>query len=377
MAGQPDWYIGLMSGTSMDGIDAVLVGFGPEGIETSWHTSHSYPDNLQAQLEELAANQGTPSLLGEADTRLGDAFAHAALAVTEKAGLRPEHVTAIGSHGQTVQHCAEPPSPFSLQIADPNRIAEGTGITTVGDFRRRDIAAGGQGAPLAPAFHTWLFSAPGRMRCLINLGGIANITLIPGDHRPPQGHDTGPANRLMDLWCKRHQGHSFDHNGEWAASGTVCEPLLRTFLSDTYFSRQPPKSTGREHFNEDWLEAHLRALPDTPKPEDVQRTLLELTAVTVTRDINAMGAEEVFLAGGGAFNPLLAERVASLLPEASVDSTTALGLDPQSVEGAAFAWLARQRLNNAPGNLPSVTGASGPRVLGGVWPGGAGTSDAE
>ncbi|MGM0450411.1 MAG: anhydro-N-acetylmuramic acid kinase [Pseudomonadota bacterium] len=372
MAGRSDWYIGLMSGTSMDGIDAVLVGFGPEGIETSRQTSHDYPDDLQSQLEELAANQGTPSLLGEADARLGIAFADAALAVTENAGLTPEDVTAIGSHGQTVQHHTESPSPFSLQIADPNRIAEVTGITTVADFRRRDIAAGGQGAPLAPAFHSWLFRSPGRMRCLVNLGGIANITLIPGDNRRPQGHDTGPANRLMDLWCRRHQGYSFDHNGEWAASGAVCATLLASLLGDTYFAKQPPKSTGREYFNEHWLEKHLSALPDTPRPKDVQRTLLELTAVTVTRDISATGAEEVFLAGGGAFNPLLAERIAALLPEASVDSTAALGLDPQSVEGAAFAWLARQRLNNAPGNLPSVTGASGPRVLGGVWPGRAG-----
>lgn len=369
MAGQPDWYIGLMSGTSMDGIDAVLVGFGPEGIEASWHTSHDYPDHLQAQLEELAANQGTPSLLGDADARLGDTFAGAALAVTEKAGLKPEAITAIGSHGQTVQHRTEPPSPFSIQIADPNRIAERTGITTVADFRRRDIAAGGQGAPLAPAFHSWLFSCPGRTRCLVNLGGIANITLIPGDTRAPRGHDTGPANRLMDLWCRRHQGHAFDQNGEWAASGTVCTPLLEAFLSDAYFERRPPKSTGREHFNGDWLEAHLGTLPETPRPEDVQRTLLELTAVTVTRDISATDADEVFLAGGGAFNPLLAERITALLPGASVDSTAALGLDPQSVEGAAFAWLAHQRLTGAPGNLPSVTGASGPRVLGGVWPG--------
>ncbi|WP_077529307.1 anhydro-N-acetylmuramic acid kinase [Vreelandella utahensis] len=372
MEGQPDWYIGLMSGTSMDGIDAVLVGFGPEGIEASWQTSRSYPDNLQSKLEELASNQGTPSLLGEADAQLGDAFADAALAVTEKAGLTPEAIMAIGSHGQTVQHRTESPFPFSLQIADPNRIAEITGITTVADFRRRDIAAGGQGAPLAPAFHSWLFRSPGRMRCLVNLGGIANITLIPGDKRPPRGHDTGPANRLMDLWCRRHQGHPFDYNGEWAASGTVCAPLLASLLGDAYFSRQPPKSTGREHFNEHWLERHLSTLPDAPRPEDVQRTLLELTAVTVTRDISITGAEEVFLAGGGAFNPPLAERIAALLPKVSVDSTAALGVDPQSVEGAAFAWLARQRLNNAPGNLPSVTGAFEPRVLGGVWPGRAG-----
>lgn len=369
MAGQPDWYIGLMSGTSMDGIDAVLVGFGPEGITSSWHASHTYPDDLCLQLENLASDQGTPALLGEADARLGEAFADCALAVIDDAGLNPEAITALGSHGQTIQHRTQPPCPFTLQIGDPNRIAERTGITTVADFRRRDIAAMGEGAPLAPAFHNWLFQCSDRRRCLVNLGGIANITLIATDNSPPQGHDTGPANRLMDLWCRRHRHHPFDYKGEWAASGVVNEPLLTSLLSDAYFARQPPKSTGREYFNEHWLQAHLSALPERPSPADVQRTLLELTAVTVTRDIKAKGADEVFLAGGGAFNPLLAGRIADLLPHARVDSTAALGLNPQSVEGAAFAWLARQRLAESPGNLPSVTGASGPRVLGGVWPG--------
>ncbi|MEQ6886425.1 anhydro-N-acetylmuramic acid kinase [Salicola sp. Rm-C-2C1-2] len=369
MAGQPDWYIGLMSGTSMDGIDAVLAGFGPEGITSSWHASHTYPGDLRLQLENLASDRGTPSLLGEADARLGDAFADCAQAVIQAAGLRPEAIMAIGSHGQTIQHRIHPPSPFTLQIGDPNRIAERTGITTVADFRRRDIAAQGEGAPLAPAFHSWLFQCPERERCLVNLGGIANITLIPTDNSPPHGHDTGPANRLMDLWCRRHRCRPFDYQGEWAATGEVNDTLLTSFLSDAYFARQPPKSTGREYFNEHWLEAHLSALPEQPGAADVQRTLLELTAVTVTRDIQAIGADEVFLAGGGAFNPMLADRISDLLPKARVDSTKALGLDPQCVEGAAFAWLARQRLAISPGNLPSVTGASGPRVLGGVWPG--------
>ena len=370
MADRPGWYIGLMSGTSMDGIDAVLVRFGPDGIEHSEHLSHTYPDDLHRQLEALAANEGTPATLGWADARLGDAFADCALAVVTKAGLHPEDITAIGSHGQTIQHQPGSSTPFTLQIADPNRIAECTGIMTVSDFRRRDIAAGGEGAPLAPAFHQWLLGHTGQTGCLVNLGGIANITLIPGDGGVPYGHDTGPANRLMDLWCERHMGTPYDHNGEWAASGVVNQALLAAFLEEPYFTRPAPKSTGREDFNEQWLESHLAGAADTFRPEDVQRTLLELTAVTVTRDIQASTLpNEVFLAGGGAFNPLLAGRIASLLPGSRVRSTRALGLDPQCVEGAAFAWLARQRLQDAPGNLPSVTGASGPRVLGGVYPG--------
>ncbi len=370
MADQTDWYIGLMSGTSMDGIDAVLVGFGPDGIEYSEHTGHAYPDTLHHQLETLAANEGTPATLGEADARLGDAFADCALAVAAKAALQPSDITAIGSHGQTIQHHPGSSPSFTLQIADPNRIAERTGIPTVSDFRRRDIAAGGEGAPLAPAFHDWLLNRTGRTGCLVNLGGIANITLIEGNGKPPYGHDTGPANRLMDLWCRRHTGAAYDHDGQWARSGAVDDSLLTAFLEDPYFARRAPKSTGREDFNEQWLDAHLSGPGAARRPEDVQRTLLELTAVTVSRDIRAATPpDEVFLAGGGAFNPLLTDRIAALLPESSVRSTDALGLGPQCVEGAAFAWLARQRLHEAPGNLPSVTGASGPRVLGGVYSG--------
>lgn len=370
MAGQPDWYIGLMSGTSMDGIDAVLVGFGPDGIEHSWRTSHTYPTTLLHQLKALAANEGTPSMLGEADARLGDAFGNCALAVAAKAGLRPADITAIGSHGQTIQHHPGACPAFTLQIADPNRIAECSGIMTISDFRRRDVAASGEGAPLAPAFHQWLLSNASCTSGLVNLGGIANITLIQDPQKPPQGHDTGPANRLMDLWCERRIGMPYDHNGEWAASGTVNECLLAACLEDPYFAKPAPKSTGREDFNEQWLDSRLASLTDRPQPQDVQRTLLELTAVTVSRDIRAVTPpDEVFLAGGGAFNPLLAERIGALLPESRVRSSEALGLDPQSVEGAAFAWLARQRLRHDPGNLPSVTGATGPRVLGGVYPG--------
>lgn len=370
MAASTEWYIGLMSGTSMDGIDSVLVEFGRNDIQQSWHLSHSYPQDLRDQLEALAANQGTPALLGETDARLGEAFADCALAVIEKAGLTPDAITAIGSHGQTIQHRPDTPLPFTLQIGDPNRIAERTGIATVSDFRRRDMAAGGEGAPLAPAFHNWLFGQAGEDRCLVNLGGIANITLLPGNGGPPSGHDTGPANRLMDIWCRHHKGAPFDHDGTWAASGVVSQPLLNTLLEDPYFSRPAPKSTGREHFNAQWLESGLRALDDTPRPEDVQRTLLELTALTVTRDIRATGDPgNVFLAGGGALNPVLFDRIAALLPESSVHSTATLGVAPECVEGAAFAWLARQRIHDAPGNLPSVTGASGPRVLGGLYPG--------
>ncbi|TDT44617.1 anhydro-N-acetylmuramic acid kinase [Halospina denitrificans] len=374
----PAYFIGLMSGTSMDGIDAVLVSFGEDArMQVLGHHSLTHSTPLKRRLEALASNRGCPAELGEVDALLGDSFAQCALSLLRDVDLAPARITAIGSHGQTIFHRASPSPAFSIQIGDPNRIAERTGITTVADFRRRDIAAGGQGAPLAPAFHEWYFSAPGEYRALVNLGGIANVTHLRGDGSAPLGFDTGPANRLLDLWCQEHTGADYDSNGEWAAGGHTLPALLDAMLADPYFSLTGPRSTGREYFNRDWLEHYLAAY-GSADPRDVQRTLAALTAETVKRGILAeQSPDSVFICGGGAFNPVLVREISERLAPARVETTQALGLHPQRVEGAAFAWLARQRLLGMAGNLATVTGADGPRVLGAVYPGGLGGSDTE
>jgi|AntDeeMinimDraft_5_1070356.scaffolds.fasta_scaffold00150_3 anhydro-N-acetylmuramic acid kinase len=374
----PAYFIGLMSGTSMDGIDAVLVSFGDDArMQVLRHHSLTHPTPLKRRLETLASNQGFPAELGEVDALLGESFAQCVRTLLSDEGIAPARITAIGSHGQTIFHRASPSPAFSIQIGDPNRIAERTGITTVADFRRRDIAAGGQGAPLAPAFHEWYFSAPGEYRALVNLGGIANVTHLRGDGSAPLGFDTGPANRLLDLWCQEHTGADYDSNGEWAAGGQTLTPLLDAMLADPYFSLTGPRSTGREYFNREWLEHYLAAY-GSADPQDVQKTLAALTAETVARGILAERAPDtIFLCGGGAFNPVLVQEIRERLTPARVETTQALGLHPQMVEGAAFAWLARQRLLGMAGNLASVTGADGPRLLGAVYPGGFTGSDTE
>ena len=377
-ASDPAYFVGLMSGTSMDGIDAVLISFEDDArLEVLGHHSLTHPAPLKRRLETLASNQGRPSELGEIDALLGESFAQCVLDLLRKENVAPQRITAIGSHGQTIFHHGSPSPAFSIQIGDPNRIAERTGITTVADFRRRDIAAGGQGAPLAPAFHEWYFSAPGQYRALVNLGGIANVTHLRGDGSAPLGFDTGPANRLLDLWCQEHTGADYDSNGEWAAGGQTLPALLDAMLADPYFSLTGPRSTGREYFNRDWLEQYL-ALYGNAEPQDIQRTLVALTAETVARGIlGGQPPDAVFLCGGGAFNPVLVQDIRERLRTARVETTQALGLHPQMVEGAAFAWLARQRLLGEAGNLASVTGADGPRPLGAVYPGGLARSNAE
>jgi anhydro-N-acetylmuramic acid kinase len=257
-------------------------------------------------------------------------------------------------------------SPFTLQVGDPSVIAERCGIDVVADFRRGDVAAGGQGAPLLPALHAMLLAVPGRTRVVLNMGGIANITVLAADGRV-LGFDTGPANGLMDAWCLRHRGEAFDRNGAFAAAGCVDEALLQALLADTYFALPPPKSTGREYFHLAWLEAHpgVASLP----PADVQATLLEVTACSVAAAIraHASDAQDVLACGGGVHNPLLMHRLEALLAPRCVISTAACGIDPDYLEATAFAWLARQRLLGRPGNLPAVTGAHGPRVLGAVY----------
>ena len=366
-------YLGLISGTSADGIDAALVRFyedsSPLRCELIMGRTFPWEPALREELIALGQGADMASLdaLGSLDAQTALAFADAALSLIGAADLSRSNVTAIGSHGQTIRHRPHADPPFTLQLGDGNVIAERTGINTVADFRRRDVAAGGHGAPLMPAFHAALLHTPNENRAVLNLGGIGNFTLLPkqGDVR---GFDTGPANALMDAWCERHTGKPFDAAGTFAASGRVDDALLSRLLADPWFFLPPPKSTGREQFHLRWLEAQLDSHDQAPA--DVQATLLELTAITVADALRATQSDtqRVLICGGGVHNRALMARITAHLPGVLVESTAAHGLDPDYVEAMGFAWLARETLAGRPGNLPSVTGAKGPRVLGAVYP---------
>lgn len=360
-------YLGLISGTSADGIDAALVRFEPR-LEVLAARTASYSEALRGRVLALATRDAVIALddLGQLDVELGAAFAAAAVALLREARIDPEAVAAIGSHGQTICHRPHGAHPFTLQIGDPSVIAERTAITTIADFRRADVAAGGQGAPLLPALHAAVFADPAIPRAILNLGGIANITVLnAGD--AVLGFDTGPANCLLDAWALRHLGTSRDDGGAWARSGHVDHALLASWLADPYFAAPPPKSTGREVFNLAWLDARLPANLD---PANVQATLLHLSARSIADAIraHARGTREVYACGGGVHNGALMEALREELPGLRVDTTAALGLDPDYVEAVGFAWLARARLAGLPGNLPSVTGARGSRVVGAIYP---------
>jgi anhydro-N-acetylmuramic acid kinase len=302
--------------------------------------------------------------VGELDVAIGRAFAAVALRALDDSGTAPGDVTAIGSHGQTLRHRPQGALPFTLQLGCAATIAERTGITTVAGFRSRDVAAGGHGAPLVPALHAALLHDPGEQRAVLNLGGIANFTLLPatGDVR---GFDTGPANALMDAWCLRHRGEACDLGGSFAASGDIDAALLARLLDDPWFELPPPKSTGRDHFHLGWVEARLAG---NESVADVQATLLALTVRTVVDALRATQPDtrRVVACGGGVHNPVLMAALAAALPEARVESSASHGLDPDAIEAMAFAWLARETLAGRPGNLPSVTGAAGPRILGAI-----------
>ena len=372
-------YLGLMSGTSADGIDAALVRFDDGDGQGTAHgalvlgRTLAWRPELRERLVAIGQGARIDSLdeVGTLDVRIGEAFAAAATQLLAEAGVAASTVTAIGSHGQTVRHrpagaAFDGRHPFTLQLGDGNVIAERTGITTVTDFRRRDVAAGGHGAPLVPAFHAAVLHDASEDRAVLNLGGIGNFTLLPASG-PVRGFDTGPANALMDAWCQRHFGTAFDHDGAVAARGAVDAALLERLLAEPWFALPPPKSTGREQFHLDWVQARLGG---DERAEDVQATLLELTAATVCQALRREqpATRRVLVCGGGVRNGALMARIAQLLDGAEVASTTAFGLDPDYVEAMAFAWLARQTLAGAPGNLPAVTGARGPRVLGAVYP---------
>lgn len=364
----PQLYIGLMSGTSADAIDAVLVDF-----QASPHIVAKYSSPLGSEIRNEIHALAQPSAneidrLGKLDIQLAELFSQACLALLREANINAGKIVAIGSHGQTIRH--RPPGSnegcFTLQIGDPNLIAELTGITTVADFRRRDMAAGGQGAPLVPAFHRALFHCPDEHRAIVNLGGMANITWLP-KQGPTLGFDTGPANALMDSWTLTHLGTRYDKSGAWAASGQVDQQLLRQLLAHNFFAKPAPKSTGRETFNYEWLVSTLNKR--IIKPEDVQATLLELTAVSVCDAIKQLNeaSTAVFVCGGGAYNHQLMSRLGDLFGDNLVATTAQLGVDPQWIEAMAFAWLAQQTINHRPGNLKSVTGARREVILGGVY----------
>ena len=367
----PSLYLGLMSGTSADGIDAALVRFSDDDAPLRCELLHGRTRAWDAPTREAlialgqAAHEPSLDALGQLDARVGHAFADAALQLLDEAGIEAAAVRAIGSHGQTIRHRPLADPAFTWQIGDANVIAERTGIDTVADFRRRDVAAGGHGAPLMPAFHAALLHDAEEDRAVLNLGGIGNFTLLPrrGDVR---GFDTGPANALMDAWCARHTGQTYDAGGEFAASGQVDAALLARLLDDAWFTLPPPKSTGREQFHLPWVEAALSG----QSPADVQATLMELSAATVADALLRHQPEtrRVLVCGGGVHNPRLIARIAARLPGIAVESTAAHGLDPDFVEAMGFAWLARQTLARRPGNLPSVSGARGLRVLGAIYP---------
>ncbi|WP_276643761.1 anhydro-N-acetylmuramic acid kinase [Siccibacter turicensis] len=361
-------YIGVMSGTSLDGVDVVLAAIDEHLV--AQQASLSWPMPVALKEEVLAVCQGqtlTLAQLGRLDTRLGRLFADAVQALMKQEGLRPEDVMAVGCHGQTVWHEPQGDAPHSLQIGDNNQITARTGVTVVGDFRRRDMALGGQGAPLVPAFHQALLAHPVERRMVLNIGGIANLSLlIP--HQPVRGFDTGPGNMLMDAWIWRQKGKPYDKDAGWAMQGKVTLPLLQQFLSDPYFAAPAPKSTGREYFNYGWLERQLAAFPGLA-PEDVQATLTELTAVSISEQVLLNGGcERLLVCGGGSRNPLLMARLAALLPGIEVSSTDEAGISGDDMEALAFAWLAYRTLSGLPGNLPSVTGATRSSVLGAIYP---------
>jgi anhydro-N-acetylmuramic acid kinase len=355
-----------MSGSSLDGLDFALVEQDdrPRLLGTYYIPM---PEDLRAELLGLCSS-GPDELAraGIAEQKWVRLAAQGVLALLDQQKVLAGEIRAIGSHGQTIRH--EPARGFTIQIGNPALLAELTGITVVSDFRKRDIAAGGQGAPLVPAFHEALFDDNKDYRAVLNVGGFSNLSLIEID-KPVSGFDSGPGNVLLDAWIQAQRGLSYDRDGAWGESGTVNADLLKSMLSDQFFQTKGPKSTGREVFNLGWVHHHLFQLP-TLKPEDVQATLLEVTALSITESLQSAQAQtkQLLVCGGGAHNKALMKRLAALLPNTKVSSTAEFGVDPDWVEAMAFAWLAHCALESVPANRPSVTGAKGLRVLGAIYP---------
>jgi anhydro-N-acetylmuramic acid kinase len=368
-------YIGLMSGTSLDGVDGVLVDLAPPApavLQVVAHAHRPFPAPLAQELLALNApgenELHRAALAGNAVTR---AYAEVVDALLTASGASRTEVEAIGAHGQTVRHRPREfdGTGYTLQLANPALLAELCGIDVIADLRSRDVAAGGQGAPLVPAFHRAAFGRPGELVAVLNLGGIGNLTVVQADGATI-GFDCGPGNALMDHWCFQHTGQRFDAGGAWAASGQVLDTLLARMLAEPYFAMPPPKSTGRDLFNAPWLQAQLAPDHRAARPVDVQATLTELSAAACAADVlaHAATARQLLVCGGGVFNAHLMRRLAARLRGIDVISTDARGLPADQVEACAFAWLARAFVRREPAGLPSVTGASGPRVLGALYP---------
>ncbi|MGD8339555.1 MAG: anhydro-N-acetylmuramic acid kinase [Gammaproteobacteria bacterium] len=370
------YFLGLISGTSTDGVDAALCEFGQHRCRVVAAQTFAYPPAIRERVETLIeSGRSDLAEIGALDVAVGRFFADSAMALIKGQGLSPTDVTAIGHHGQTIWHEPDPPEPFSWQIGDPNSVAAITGIDTVADLRRLDMAVGGQGAPIVPAFHEWLFADEGTARVVVNIGGIANLTLLaPG--RDVLGFDTGPGNTLLDAWVRRCLHQPYDDGGRWAAGGEPDSELLAHCLDDPYFERAAPKSTGRERFNETWLKQKLAAVDREVPAAAVASTLVELSAQTIADAISRLGLTEfdLIVCGGGVKNATLMSRLGAIAGP-TAESSAGYGLDPDWVEAAAMAWLARARIERIPGNLPTVTSAREGRVLGGLYLG-AGTRSA-
>jgi len=353
----------------MDGVDAVLVDLASGKPCLIARHEEPIPAALLNQLHLLAdPKTGDINLLGECDRACGELFAVSVNNLLKVANIPSHDIIAVGSHGQTVRHMPNLPHPFSIQIGDANTIAVQTNIDTIADFRRKDIALGGQGAPLVPAFHQRMFSHPTNERAILNIGGISNITWLAKNGNDVLGFDTGPGNTLLDMWYQQHHDTNYDVDGIWAASGEVYQPLLKRMLQHPYFSVQAPKSTGRELFNLPWLQQHLGHFPSL-QPQDIQATLSQLTAQSIADEILRISDNvDIYICGGGIFNVDLIVRIQTLLPKSTVSSTSNIGIDPQWVEAIAFAWLAYCHVNKMTSNLPAVTGASRAAILGGLYP---------
>ena len=364
-------YLGLMSGTSMDGIDAALVDFSNTTPQLIDFQTYKYPPHLLEQLHQLCQSSDNEIVhMGEADRIVGRVFAQAVNKLLEHNNILPSQVRAIGSHGQTIRHHPGGAQGFSLQIGDANTIAVLTGIDVIADFRRKDVALGGQGAPLTPAFHQAVFSDHHQSRVVLNIGGIANITYLPADkNKPILGFDTGPGNTLLDVWCKTHTGKAFDEKGAWAAGGVVDPMLLKGLLSHPYFAETAPKSTGREAFNLNWLQQQIATLPHVIDEHSVQATLVMLTCHSIARQVNLLeDVQQLYVCGGGAQNDFMMECLENELFDCELFNTDELGIHPDAVEAMAFAWFAYAHQHKLAGNIPSVTGARRGAVLGAAFP---------
>lgn len=375
----PQHFIGLMSGTSLDGVDGVLASINPQGqLAVRAHAFVAF--EAPFKLELMALNQSGADELHRsalAGNQIARHYAQVVHDLLRSSGLQAHDITAVGAHGQTVRHrplefdgdsaLQRAPVGYTLQLINPSLLAELTGIDVVADFRNRDLAAGGQGAPLVPAFHQGVFGQTGACVAVLNIGGISNLSVIRSDGSV-LGWDCGPGNALMDHWCSAHTGASFDDNGSWAATGRVVPDLLATLMAETFLQRSPPKSTGRDLFNPAWLQARLPA--DNLMPQDVQATLTEFTAMACVHDVqrHATEARELIVCGGGALNGQLMSRLGHHLPGVQVVGSELRGLPPLQVEAAAFAWLAAKTIRRETSSLPSVTGAQGARVLGAIYP---------